>query len=56
MKFSQKFFVEPSFAFNALLTLSGLVIRRLLRDRKVAGSILTSGGGILKKNRIRDLS
>jgi hypothetical protein len=33
----------------------GLEIKRLPRDRKVAGSILISGGGIKKKIRIRDL-
>jgi hypothetical protein len=36
--------------------LGGLEVRCLPRDRKVAGSILTSGGGIFEKYRIRDLS
>jgi hypothetical protein len=43
--------------YNENRWLSGLEVRRLPLDCKVAGAILIRGGGILKKkNRIRDIS
>jgi hypothetical protein len=41
---------------NPSRLLGGLEVRRLPQDRRRAGSILTSGGGVKKNNRIRKLS